>query len=93
VLLYALLLLCLLFAIAQGCEKGLSALIMSVCPSVCMEKFCTRCKDLRDILGWVGFTKIFRENSDLVTVRRSTSRPAQIALNPSRAEKLFRKRN
>jgi hypothetical protein len=52
-----------------------------------MEKFCTHCKDSLDILGWEGFTKICGENSDLATVRHSTSRLAQIALNPSRAEK------
>jgi hypothetical protein len=63
-----------------------------VCLSVCMEKVCAHCKDLRDILGWEGFTKICRENSDLATVRKSALRPAQIALNPSWAEKRFRKK-
>ena len=41
---------------------------LSVRPSVCMEKVCTHYKDLRDILGWEGFTNICRENSYLATV-------------------------
>jgi hypothetical protein len=58
-----------------------------------MEKVCTHRKDLRDILGWEGFTKICRQNSDLATVSQSTSTSAQIALNPFWAEKRFRKRS